>query len=144
MIPVEHVDWTPFDIVDAYRNRHNFATFREDLRQYFTHGKPVAVAEAGCCTFRSAGDWGTGGWTVIEEGGTVKPGTVRDEGEQVRYMDDLMAVFEEVGMDTVFWFSFAGFELPHRPDPRYDLDLGSYGIVKMLDGSPGRACPGMP
>ena len=53
------------------------------------------------------------------------------------------------GIDTTFWFSFAGFELPHRADPRTGLDLGSYGIVKMLepkttDGDSARACPGMP
>ncbi len=145
-IPIEHIDWTPFDIVgvDAYRNQYNAATFREDLRQYFTHGKPVAVTEAGCCTFRGAGDWGAGGWTVIEEGGTVKPGTIRDEDEQVRYMNDLLPIFEAEGFDTIFWFSFAGFELPHRPDPRHDLDLGSYGIVRMLDGAQGHTYPGMP
>ncbi|MBB2741444.1 UNVERIFIED_ORG: hypothetical protein FHR35_001264 [Microbispora rosea subsp. rosea] len=144
-IPIEHVDWTPFDIigVDAYRNRHNAATFRQDLREHFTHGKPVAVTEAGCCTFRGAADWGAGGWTVVENG-RVKPGTERDEGEQVRYMDDLLTVFDEVGMDTVFWFSFAGFELPHRANPTDDLDIGSYGIVKMLDGAQATTYPGMP
>ncbi|MFD1546673.1 hypothetical protein [Nonomuraea guangzhouensis] len=144
-IPIEYVDWTPFDIVgvDAYRNQHNAATFRADLREHFTHGKPVAVTEAGCCTFQGAGDWGAGGWTVVEDG-HVKPGTVRDEGEQVRYMDELLTVFDEVGMDTVFWFSFAGFELPHRANPRDDLDLGSYGIVKMLDGTQSETYPGMP
>lgn len=60
---------------------------------------------------------------------------MRDEGEQVRYMNDLLPLFEEEGIDTAFWFGFAGFGLPHRADPRRDLDLGSYGIVRMLDGT---------
>ncbi|MET9365859.1 hypothetical protein ABZX93_33805 [Streptomyces sp. NPDC006632] len=86
---------------------------------------------------------------MIGTDGLVAPGTVRDEGEQVRYMRDLLPLFEEEGIDTTFWFSFAGFELPHRADPRTDLDLGSYGIVKMLDpaesaAGTARACPGMP
>lgn len=146
-IPIEHIDWSPFDIVavDAYRNIRNAETYRDQLRQYFSHGKPVVVTEVGCCTFQGAGDLGAGGWTVIGPDGRIAPGTVRDEGEQVRYMNDLLPLFEEEGIDTVFWFSFAGFELPHRPgDPPTDLDLGSYGIVKMLDGLPAQAFPGMP
>ncbi|MGV9341401.1 hypothetical protein [Streptomyces sp. NPDC003688] len=150
-IPIEHIDWTPFDIVgvDAYRNSRNAANYRDQIRQYFAHGKPVAVTEAGCCAYRGAADLGAGGWTVIEADGLVRAGTVRDEGEQVRYMRDLLPLFQEEGIDTTFWFSFAGFELPHRADPRTDLDLGSYGIVKMLDGTTPdgesvRAYPGMP
>ncbi|MCC3315769.1 hypothetical protein [Nocardia africana] len=146
-IPIEQIDWRPFDIVgvDAYRNSHNALTYRRQLGQYFSYGKPVVVTEVGCCTFRGAADLGAGGWTVIEPDGRVRPGTVRDESEQVRYMNDLLPVFAQEGIDTVFWFSFAGFELPHRPDPRSDLDLGSYGIVKMLDdGAPAHTYPGMP
>ncbi|MFI6684000.1 hypothetical protein [Streptomyces sp. NPDC050485] len=150
-IPIEHVDWTPFDIVgvDAYRNSRNASHYREQIRQHFAHGKPDAVTEAGCCAYRGAADLGAGGWTVIEVDGLVRAGTVRDEGEQVRYMRDLLPLFEEEGIDTTFWFSFAGFELPHRADPRTDLDLGSYGIVTMLDSAapgaePTRTYPGSP
>ncbi|MFF0226271.1 hypothetical protein [Streptomyces sp. NPDC004629] len=72
--------------------------------------------------------------------------TYRDE--QVRYLDDLMTVFEEEGVDSVFWFSFAGFATPHRPSGP-DEDLASYGIVKILDEHSGhpadtRTYPGMP
>ncbi|MFC5828658.1 hypothetical protein [Nonomuraea insulae] len=45
------------------------------------------------------------------------PGTIRDEDEQVRYRNDLLPTFEQEGFDTVFWFSFTGFELPRRPEP---------------------------
>ncbi len=140
-IPIEHVDWTPFDIVgvDAYRSSRNSATYREDLRAYFAHGKPVVVTEAGCCAYRGAGDMGAAGWLVVQPDDTVTPGTVRDEGEQVRYMDDLLPLFEEEGIDTTFWFSFVCYALPHRKDPLRDLDLGSYGIVKVLDGERGDA-----
>jgi hypothetical protein len=106
--------------------------------------------EVGCCTFRGAGDYGGAGWHVAMEpdGLTPKPGLVRDEGEQVRYLDDLMPIFEDEGVDSVFWFSFAGYGTPHRlkgPDP----DLASYGIVKILDEQSGypadeRAYPDLP
>ncbi|MFE1773151.1 hypothetical protein [Streptomyces sp. NPDC059008] len=140
-IPIEHIDWTPFDLVgvDAYRSSRNATTYREDLRAYFAHGKPVVVTEAGCCAYRGAGDMGAAGWLVVQPDGTVTPGTVRDEGEQVRYMDDLLPLFEEEGVDTTFWFSFACYALPHREDPLRDADLGSYGIVKVLDGERGDA-----
>ncbi|MEU9123909.1 hypothetical protein AB0C96_29275 [Streptomyces sp. NPDC048506] len=145
-IPIEHIDWTPFDIVgiDAYRSARNAATYREDLREYFAHGKPVVVTEAGCCAYRGAGDMGAAGWLVVKADHTVAPGTVRDEGEQVRYMDALLQVFEEEGIDTAFWFSFACYALPHRSDPLLDLDLGSYGIVKVLNGERDGTYRGLP
>lgn len=138
--PLDGVDWSPFDIVglDAFRGLRNAATYRDDLRKEFAHGKPVAILEVGCCTYRGAGDYGGAGWYMAMEadGVTPKPGLVRDEGEQVRYLDDLLPVFEEEGVDSLFWFSFAGYSTPHRtsgPDP----DLASYGIVKVLDDRSG-------
>ena len=41
--------------------------------------------------------------------------------------------FDEVGVDSAFWFTFASYGLPHRDDPRLDLDMAAYGVVKMLD-----------
>lgn len=70
------------------------------------------------------------------DGVTPKADLVRDESEQVRYLDDLLPIFEEEGVDSLFWFSFAGFGTPHRssgPDP----DLASYGVVKILDEESG-------
>ncbi|MEU1202404.1 hypothetical protein ABZ446_40165 [Streptomyces sp. NPDC005813] len=67
------------------------------------------------------------------DGVTSKPDLLRDEGEQVRCLDDLMAVFEDEGVDSVFWFTFAGYGTPHRVN-RPAPDLASYGIVKILDG----------
>jgi hypothetical protein len=58
---------------------------------------------------------------------TVPDGAVRDESEQVRYFTELLDVFEEEGMDSAFWFTFAGYTRPG------DLDLSSYGVVKMID-----------
>lgn len=34
-------------------------------------------------------------------------------------------------MDSAFWFTFAGYRYPHHTDPRYDLDLASYGVVRL-------------
>jgi hypothetical protein len=38
---------------------------------------------------------------------------------------------------------FARYDLPHRPTPRDDLDMASYGIVKVLEGQLGQSYPEM-
>ncbi|MFE3515259.1 hypothetical protein [Streptomyces sp. NPDC059166] len=135
--PLDGVDWAPFDIVglDAFRSLRNAATYREDLRKEFAHGKPVAVLEVGCCTFRGAGDHGGAGWYVAMEpdGVTLRPDLVRDEGEQVRYIDEIMPVLAEEGVDSVFWFSFLDGRSPHRTHGGPDLDMASYSIVKLIE-----------
>ena len=39
-------------------------------------------------------------------------------------------------MDLAFWFTFAGYNLPHRSESRRDLDMISYGVVTMLEAGP--------
>jgi hypothetical protein len=57
----------------------------------------------------------------------------RDEDEQVRYLNDLLAIFDAAGVDSAFWFTFAGYKFPRSDDPRADLDLASYGVVAISD-----------
>jgi hypothetical protein len=96
----------------------------------------VAITEFGCCAYRGAGDRGGMGWAIIDRDSDpprLDGGYVRDEGEQVRYLTELLSVFDSAGVDSAFWFTFAGFGLPRRDDPRGDLDLASYGVVAILD-----------
>ncbi|MCE7004010.1 hypothetical protein LWC34_14390 [Kibdelosporangium philippinense] len=120
--PWEQIDWSPFDLVgiDAYRAAYNKDTFRDELKQHFTHGKPVAVTEFGTCAYTGAGDRGGMAWTVPD-------GAVRDEQEQVRYFTELMEIFEADGVDTAFWFTFASYARTGADD------LGSYGVVHVTD-----------
>ena len=120
--PWESVDWTPFDLVsvDAYRTAQNAATFRAHLRDFFAHGKPVAITEYGTCAYQGAGDLGGMAWRP-------PPGAVPDEDEQVRYLDELLDVFEGAGVDTALWLAFANYDKPG------DRDIASYGVVRMLD-----------
>ncbi|BCJ38293.1 hypothetical protein Athai_57960 [Actinocatenispora thailandica] len=114
----ETVDWTPYDLVgvDAYRTAHNAASYRELLLEQFGYGKPVAVTEFGTCPYRGAADRGGNAWQPPD-------GAVRDEQEQVRYLTELLDVFEAVGVHTALWFTFADFLRTG------DADLGSYGVV---------------
>jgi hypothetical protein len=120
--PWEFVDWGPFDLVgvDAYRAAYNADTFRSELRRHFSRGKPVAVTEYGTCAYRGACERGGMAWQVPQ-------GAISDEDEQVRYLTELLDIFEDEGVDTALWFTFAA---NNRPA---DQDLGSYGVVRMLD-----------
>jgi hypothetical protein len=147
--PWETVDWELFDIVsvDLYRDSTNAAGYRDALRSYTRFGKPVAVTEFGCCTYRGAADRGGMGMMIVDEKSDPPfiPGTYeRDEEEQVRHLRDMLAVYEAENVDSAFWFTFAGFEYPRHPtDPHRDFDLASYGVVAVLGHERGTTYPDM-
>ncbi len=120
--PWEGIDWSPFDLVsiDAYRTGADGDSFRTHLREFFAHGKPVAITEYGTCAYRGASDLGGMAWQPPKD-------AVRDEDEQVRYLTELLDLFEQEGVDTALWFSFANY------DKQGERDLASYGVVRMLD-----------
>jgi hypothetical protein len=66
----------------------------------------------------------------------------RDEAERAEYLTDLLGVLDDEGVDSAFWFTFAGYRFPHAEEPRLDLDLASYGVV-MVTERPGEAYPGL-
>ena len=70
-----------------------------------------------------------------DDGRAVKPNGefVRDENEQAVYVRESLDVFEAEGVDAAFVYTFARYGLPHREDPRTDLDMLSAGVVKVLD-----------
>jgi hypothetical protein len=147
--PWETVDWELFDLVsvDAYRDAGNAAGYRGALRACRRFGKPVAVTEFGCCTYRGAAGRGGMGWMIVDEKSDppVIPETYeRDEEEQVRHLRDMLTVYEAESIDSAFWFTFAGFEQPRHPtDPHRDLDLASYGVVAVLEHAGGTRYPDM-
>ena len=69
----------------------------------------------------------------------VRSGTVPGayEHEQAGYLSELLTLYEEEGIDTAFWFSFANYDKPRRADPGQDLDLASYGLVAVPESGHG-------
>ena len=69
----------------------------------------------------------------------------RDEAGQAAYLAEVLEIFESEGVDGAFVFLFALSGFPYRPDgdPRYDLDLASPGIVKVLEDRRGDTYPDM-
>ncbi|WP_218581196.1 hypothetical protein [Nocardia cyriacigeorgica] len=136
----EDIDWSPFDIIgiDAYGDPAH-PDYSAGVRALRQQGKPIAVTEVGCCTYRGAAEHGGMGWTVVDFDAAPQRviGTpIRDEDEQVRYMRALFTLFEEESVDTAFWHTYASYTLPHNPDPSFDLDLASFGVCKIMpDGS---------
>ena len=155
-VPLDRVDWTPFDIVsmDVYRSAEiaeTFAqTFAEGMRSPALQGKPVAITEFGSATYRGAGDRGAHGLEIVEYGATgpvrLNGDYARDEAGQAAYLRESLEVFDGAGVDAAFVFIFALYDHPHRPDgkPRDDLDLASYGIVKVFEDRLGDTYPGLP
>lgn len=147
--PWETVDWELFDLVsvDLYRDSTNAAGYPEALRSYTRFGKPVAVTEFGCCTYRGAASRGGLGMMITDDktDPPMIPGTYeRDEEEQARHLHDMLAVYEAESIDSAFWHTFAGFECPrHSTDPHRDLDLASYGVVAVLEHARGTTYPDM-
>ena len=147
-LPLEGVDWALFDIIStdaAYRTKSNEAHFRESIRAFVAQGraqgKPVAITEFGCTTYRGAAHgggqdptfamilWGNDGRPI-----GLKGEYVRDEEEQAKYLREVLDLFEEEGVDYAFVNTFARYDLPFSTDPRQDFDMASFGVVKVLDG----------
>ncbi|MFF2084129.1 hypothetical protein ACFVVM_10150 [Nocardia sp. NPDC058176] len=149
-VPLERVDWTPFDIVslDLYRSAEIADQFTDGIRDVVAQGKPVAITEFGSASFRGAGDVGARGLEIVE----YDPSPVRltgeyfrDEDGQATYLRELLEIFDNAGVDSAFVFLFALYDMPYRPDgdPTADLDLASYGIVRVLEDGHGHTYPGM-
>jgi hypothetical protein len=142
-IPLEDVDWAPFDIIasDAgYRDATNAAAFPRTLAAAVGPGKPYAATEFGCCTFRGAADVAGAAEPVAygKDGRAVKltAELERDEDGQARYLVDLLRDYEAGGVEAAFVHTFANRHLPTTGDPGHDYDLAARGIVRVLpDGS---------
>jgi hypothetical protein len=124
-VPLDGVDWGPFDIISTeagYRTAERAARFRDDIRAFVAQGraqrKPVAITEFGCAAFRGAADLADRG-DIVEWGDGARPVRfkgeyARDEDEQARYLGELLDVFEAEGVDNVFVYTFARYDLARR------------------------------
>jgi hypothetical protein len=148
--PWEPVDWAGFDFVsvDHYRDGANRSTYREQLRPYFQHGKPVVVTELGCCAYRGAPDRGALGWTIVDRTARpprLKERVVRDENVQADHLTEMLSLLDEERVEGAFWFTFAGYNYPYHEDPSLDLDRASHGLVKVMEGGAhGTTYPDLP
>ena len=146
-VPLETVDWSPFDFVsaDLYRDARIKDQFTGLLHRYFTYGRPVAITEFGCCTYRGAADAGGHGFAILDISAQDKQSPparlngsyVRDETEQAREVTEMLSIFDAAGVDATFVMTFVAPLNPTSDDPLYDLDMASYSLVKSFGGRAG-------
>ena len=133
----EKVDWKLFDIVgiDHYRAAYNKAVYVKQLQEYKKIGKPISIMEFGCCTYKGAEEKGPMGWAIVDwkkEKPELKGDYVRSEDTQARYMLELLDIFEKEDVLAAFVFTFILNNYKYCDNPKYDLDMASYGLVKPM------------
>jgi hypothetical protein len=118
------------------------------VRSLVAAGKPVAITEFGVTPYRGAADLGARCGEILEYDGDVPVRLdgeyVRDEEEQARYLRELVEIFTAEGVDAAFACTFVCYGLVHRADPREDLDMASWGVVKVLADGTGVTYPDVP
>jgi hypothetical protein len=150
-MPFEGVDWALFDIVsvDMYRSAQVADRFADAIRAMVAQGKPLAITEFGAATFTGAADLGAGAIDVVEwDNETVQPiglkgEFVRNEHEQAEYVRELLEIFDAAGVDSCFVYTFVLYQMPYREPPAVDLDVASYGVVKVYEQQFGTRYPDM-
>jgi hypothetical protein len=139
----EKIDWRMFDIVgvDFYRSAFNQKTFLKSLQQYKLIGKPVCITEFGCCAYEGADQRGAMGWAIADwkkERPELKADFTRDEQVQADYLVELLAIFNNENIAGAFVFTFIMYNYVYSDNPRHDMDMASFGIVRsMADKSQG-------
>ncbi len=139
----EAVDWAGFDFVgvDLYLDARNKATYREQVRALHQYDKPVLITEFGCCTYQGAEDAGGGGYTIVDwaaDPPRLNGTYVRSEQEQADTITSLVRLYKEEQVHGAYVFTFIEPEMTYDPDPLYDLDMASFGIVKTLPAETGQ------
>ena len=62
----------------------------------------------------------------------LKGNYMRDESVQSGYLKELLDICSEEDVSGAFVFTFVQPSLVYDEDPKYDLDMASYGIVRMV------------
>ena len=151
-LPWEQVDWSRFDIVgvDHYRAARIKDRYVEMLAPLLAAGKPVVTTEFGnpsCVGGDEMSALSTAsnidGISLILHslpalGRFVRPRVTkvvpRYEALQARELAETLAILDEAGVDGAFVSTFIFAIRPYDPDPRYDLDACSPGLVRPLAG----------
>ena len=137
----ERVDWSLLDFVgiDLYRDAEIQDRYAEVLQGYLAYGKPVLVTEFGCCAYEGAQRLGGSGWMAVDwtsSPARLKPGHVRNEQVQADVIAGLLDVHAAQGVHGAYVYDFLQAQMSHSPDPRFDLDMAGYGIVKVVANGP--------
>lgn len=130
------VDWSVFDFVgiDHYLGSGGAAAYAQAVRDLARNGKPILVLEFGCCTYEGAQALGGIAWDVVDYDAKpprVRDGLIRSERAQADAIGTALDILDAEGVTGAFVFTFIEPTQPHSVDRRFDLDMASYGVVKV-------------
>jgi hypothetical protein len=155
------VDWDRFDLigVDHYRDARIKDRYAQMLQPLLALGKPVINTEFGMRTYRGAESDGTLGFGVADQtrlglhhllplvGRFVRERLngdyVRDEAMQARELSETLTILDASGVDGAFVAEFVTAGGTFSAEPRYDLDMNAFGLVKTYRHGNGRTYPDM-
>lgn len=157
----ESVDWNRFDVVgvDHHRDARIKDQYVDRLRPFLETNKPVVVTEFGMRTYVGADTSGTLGFGIVSipslvlhqlpvVGRFIRPrlrgAPVRDEELQAREIVETLAVLDAAGVAGAFVHSFVDYQAPTDPVAKYDLDISSMSLVRLLKDKRGTAYPDLP
>jgi predicted heme/steroid binding protein len=146
------VDWNMFDFVgvDHYKVKKIEQQYVDMLKPFLKLPKPVLITEFGFRTYQGAesSSEGMAGDIVDHKtellhrlpvlGRLVTPkirGThIRDENSQAKALVNQLTILDNVGVHWAFVSTFVSPLAYYNSDPRYDLDMASYSLVKSYPG----------
>jgi len=153
----EDVDWDRFDLigVDHYRDARIKDRYANMLQPLLALGKPVINTEFGMRTYRSAESDGALGFGVADQTRVVlhhllpfvrerlNGAYVRDEAMQARELVETLTILDAAGVDGAFVAEFITAGAMFREEPRYDLDMNAFALVKTYRHGKGTTYPDM-
>jgi hypothetical protein len=145
--------------VDHYRAARIKDQYADMLKPLFAFGKPVVITEFGCRTYQGADTTTEGmGGDIIDYTPNLsviitfitnafrstlfgiqlpppqmrlkKGNYVRDEALQARELTDMLGILDHTGVEGTFVMTFVSPIFPYSDNPRYDLDMAHYSLVK--------------
>jgi hypothetical protein len=157
----EEVNWDRFDIigVDHYRDARVKDRYAAMLEPFLALGKPVVVTEFGMRTYQgAASEGGALGFGILDlrrvalhqlpvVGRFVRERLngdyVRDEAMQARELTEVLAILDAAGVDGAFVAEFVTAGATTSDEPRYDLDMNAFSLVKRYRRGKGVTYPDM-
>jgi hypothetical protein len=140
----EKINWDPFNVVGVnyYRYWINQSNYVDGLRALHRFGKPIIITEFGCCSYDGAQRKGPAGEDIVDWSTPtpqLKGMYNRNERVQAEYIAELIHLYESENVYGAFVFEFIEPAYPHSADPRRDLDMASFGIVKAHPNGSGKS-----
>lgn len=153
----EDVDWDRFDLigVDHYRDARIKDRYTEMLQPLLALGKPVINTEFGMRTYRGAESDGALGFGVADQKRVVlhyllpfirqrlNGDYARDEAMQARELVETLTILDAAGVDGAFVHEFVTTGATFSDQPRYDLDMNAFGLVRTCRRGRGTTYPDM-